>query len=215
MKDTSIQVIPRHQITDTLDAPALQTIVFMPWLIVKDVTQESLLNPDVGKLPNVFLVKGNLIQVISSHLTKGAADKAMRKLAKSLPEPQEYPYQIFLTEKQAQVLVDALDLYSRIGAGQLEEIAHILRINPGIQHDKVVAVEDLAKEAADCWMGRAGGHYGIFSEKIHDVFRIAWDLQQVIRYRLAWDRNPNGGIQVNFDDPMQSSKEPLALIKRT
>jgi len=53
-----------------------------------------------------------------------------------------------------------------------------------------------------------------FSEKIHDVFRIAWDLQQVIRHRLAWDRNPKGGIQVSFDDPLKSSREPLASIKR-
>ena len=49
---------------------------------------------------------------------------------------------------------------------------------------------------------------------INDSFRVAWDLQQVIRYRLAWDRNPEGGIQVIFDEPLKSSQEPLACIKK-
>lgn len=209
MKDTSLRVIQRNEVD------GFNTIKFMPWLIIKDVTQESMSNSDIGKQPDVFLLKGTLIQVLSSHLTKGAADKAMRKLLKALPESGDYPYQLFITESQAQVLVDALDLYSRIGSGQLEEVSHILRLNPGIQHEKVAAVEGLAKEAANCWMGRAGGRHGISSEKIHDVFRVAWDLQQVIRHRLAWDRNPKGGIQVNFDEPLKSSREPLASIKRT
>lgn len=162
-----------------------------------------------------YMIGGVSYAIVSMHPTKGSADKALRKLNKALPEASDYPYQLFITESQAQILVDALDLYSRIGAGQLEEIAHVLRINPGTQHEKVAAVEELAKEASNCWMGRAGGHHGISSEKVHDAFRVAWDLQQVIRHRLAWDRNPKGGIQVNFDEPLKSSKEPLATIKRT
>ena len=173
----------------------------------------------IGKL-QTFTDKKAELHIISGHPTKGAADKVFRKLSKDgLPEDNsDRPYQLSLTEKQAQVLVDALDLYSRIGMGQLTEVAHILRMNvignPSGTVDALDAVERLTREAASLWMGGSGGYYGITSEKISDVFRVSWDLQQVIRYRLAWDRNPKGGIQVHFDEPMKSSEEPMAIIKK-
>jgi hypothetical protein len=166
--------------------------------------------------------------VVSSHPTKGAADRAYRKLMSQRPhgfremleeaDVGDKPYHLAMTEKQAQVLVNALDLYSRIGMGQLTEVAHILRMtvvgNPSGTVDALDAVERLTREASSMWMGGSGGYYGITSEKISDVFRVAWDLQQVIRYRLAWDRKPEGGIQVHFDDPMKTSAEELAVIKK-
>ena len=164
--------------------------------------------------------------VVSSHPTKGAADKAYRKLMSQgrahgfveMLGGDDKPYHLAMTERQAQVLVNALDLYSRIGMGQLTEVAHILRMNvignPSGTVDALDAVERLTREAASLWMGGSGGYYGITSEKIRDVFRVAWDLQQVIRYRLAWDRKPEGGIQVHFDDPMKTSEEELAIIKK-
>jgi len=112
-----------------------------------------------------YTIDGDWYTIVSTHPTKGSADKALRKLNKTQPESGDYPYQLFITESQAQVLVDALDLYSRIGAGQLEEVAHVLRLNPGTQHEKFAAVEELTKEAANCWMGRAGGHHGIFQRE--------------------------------------------------
>jgi hypothetical protein len=165
--------------------------------------------------------------VVSTHPTKGSADKAYRKLMSQgrphgfqemVGEVDNKPYHLAMTDRQAQVLVNALDLYSRIGMGQLTEVAHILRMNvignPGGTVEALDAVERLTREAASCWMGGSGGYYGITSEKISDVFRVAWDLQQVIRYRLAWDRKPEGGIQVHFDDPIKTSSEELAVIKK-
>lgn len=165
-----------------------------------------------------------IVIFISSHPTKGSADKALRKLKQSepiqLPKEEYNTYQLILSERQAITLVSALDLYSRIGMGQIEEIVQILKLNPGVLDEnnsckptRLEAITELAKEAAECWMGRSGGYNGIFSEKIHDVFRISWDLQQVIRHRIAWDRKPTGGLQVDFDEPLKSSNEPLASIK--
>jgi len=176
-----------------------------------------------GTNPCLYTTTNNeCIRIVSTHPTKGSADKALNNiLGRIKNEPSEQgnkPYQLFLTEKQAQVLVSALDLYSRIGMGQLSEVAYVLRMNalgnPNGQADVLAKVEDLTREAASYWMGGSGSYYGIFSEKINDSFRVAWDLQQVIRYRLAWDRNPEGGIQVIFDEPLKSSQEPLACIKK-
>jgi hypothetical protein len=56
-------------------------------------------------------------------------------------------------------------------------------------------------------------YHGIFSDKIPDEARVAWDLHQVIRHRLSWDDQPEGGITVNFDTPMKYGKEELAIIE--
>jgi hypothetical protein len=154
--------------------------------------------------------------------TKGAADKAYNKLfgKKQLPkeEVNNKPYHLAMTERQAQVIINALELYSRIGMGQLQEITYVLRMNsvPGsIDFNALDKIADLTRKASSYWMKGSGGYHGISSDKINDSFRVAWDLQQVIRYRLAWDRNPDGGIQVNFDDPYKtSSVEDLAVIKK-
>ena len=45
------------------------------------------------------------------------------------------------------------------------------------------------------------------------MFRIAWDIQQVIRHRIAWDRNPKGNITVDFDSPLKTSDEQLPIIE--
>ena len=39
-------------------------------------------------------------------------------------------YTLQLTEKQARIISEALDLFSRIGMGQLKEVVSVLRQNP-------------------------------------------------------------------------------------
>lgn len=39
-------------------------------------------------------------------------------------------------------------------------------------------------------------------------------MNQVIRHRLAWDRNPKGGLQVFYDEPMSVSGKELACIQQ-
>jgi len=169
-----------------------------------------------------FRIDGEWYNVVSTHPTKGSADKALRKLKSQAVLPKDdvdRPYQLSLTERQAQVLTEALDLFSRIGMGQLEEIAYVLRSytkpseSSSLLSSRLDELKRLAREASNVWMGSPCGCRGISSEEIGDAFRVAWDLHQVIRYRLAWDRNPNGGLQVSFDTPMKYSQEPLANIK--
>jgi hypothetical protein len=206
-----LQVISRQEVKD------IKPDKFYDWLVIKPAAKANNVETPIHK----FMLNGVDFIVVSQHMTKGAADKSLRKLLKesSLPEIcKDYSYKLSLTEAQARIIIDALDLFSRIGMGQLYEIAHVLRTNViGSQtnlSDRLDAIDKLTREASACWMDCAGGYYGITSNNISDVYRIAWDLQQVIRYRLAWDKNPNGGIQVQFDRPLKSSNEPLAIIKK-
>lgn len=119
-------------------------------------------------------------------------------------------YRLTLSKSQAETLIRALDLYTRIGLGQLEEIAHMFafEISPD-EKDRLRAHLDQAKLV----LGHpANGSHGINSIEVDDDFRAAYDIQQVVRHRLAWDKKPEGGIQVNFDEPRQTSDQPLPQI---
>jgi hypothetical protein len=61
-----------------------------------------------------------------------------------------------------------------------------------------------------------GHSYGIHSEKVSDNARVAFDLIQVIRNKIAWINNPKGDFFVDFDTPYKTSKEEdLATVEAT
>jgi preprotein translocase subunit Sec63 len=174
-----------------------------------------------------YTLKGGKCRIVGGYSTKRLATQKCREFNKLvekklepgvLPDLQETPveesfqYRLTLTENQAQTIVKALDLYAHIGMGQLGEVSRILRDNRGTKDiDTFCGVSSLIEEAASLWTGGKGYYYGISSEKVNDTFRVAWDLQQVIRHQLTWDRHPEGGFQVYFDKPKKTSiKEPLA-----
>jgi hypothetical protein len=123
-------------------------------------------------------------------------------------------YNLTLNDHQAQVLIQALDLFSRIGIGQFEEVLQVYDPNAKLalkERERIRAGLNIAKTEAG---HPSNGSYGIHHPKVDDDFRVAYDLQQVIRHRLAWDRKPEGDITVPFDKPMQIGQEPLAKIEQ-
>lgn len=122
-------------------------------------------------------------------------------------------YTLTMSEEQAQIAVRALDLYTRIGIGQFEEILRV--------YDPLCEVFDAQRTSVrgsmDEIKAQAGhppnGSHGIHNDKVRDEFRVAYDIQQVIRNRIAFDRNPEGGMQVDFDTPRAISQLPLPTIK--
>lgn len=121
-------------------------------------------------------------------------------------------YNIVVDEAQARILVAALDLYARIGIGQFTEIVRVYNYEwktPIPMVDRLVDAMDAAKRIVGFG---PGGSYGIHSPDVHDVFRRAFDIQCVIRHRLAFDRTPEGGFGVDFDEPRQIGELPLPTI---
>jgi hypothetical protein len=55
--------------------------------------------------------------------------------------------------------------------------------------------------------------YSISSPEIPDSWKIAYDIHQVIRFRLAWDRDPNDNWNVHKNEPMRYGSSELATIK--
>lgn len=142
------------------------------------------------------------------------------KLEDADEKSKGWKWSLEINEEQARVIQNALDLYSRIQMGQLEDIYYtaIMALNKykTISRDNAtMAIRQLKSILFPELLENSS--YGIHSDKINDLARVAWDLQQVIRNRLAHDLRPpkqdHLPWQVDYDTPSRSSNVPLAKIK--
>lgn len=121
-------------------------------------------------------------------------------------------YTLTVNERQAQIIAAALDLYSRIGIGQFEEVLQVYDPLAKLDlqtRERIRAGLNIAKVEAG---HPTSGSYGITNSAVDDQFRVAYDVRQVVRHRLAFDRQPQGGMGVDFDTPHPTGAEPLASI---
>lgn len=145
----------------------------------------------------------------------------------------ERKYTITVTEHQARIISEACDLLARLGIGQWPEFINYMP-DPLAFTGRDDAVEALRPVMADllrqyspagAYIDGYQSHLGIFNELAARGAREAWDLHQVIRHRMAWDRaiaegltdgttrNWTGGMMgVDYDEPMHAGSEPLAVI---
>lgn len=133
-------------------------------------------------------------------------------------------YQLTVNKKQAEVLLRALDLFSRIGLANFEEILRHpqwnnkrwtgANIDPYC--DKYYRCSELLKMAKTLLTGlHKNASYGIAAPEVDEDSKIAYDTYQVIENHLAWDKNPKGGTTVDFRDPLRFSEESLPEITGT
>ena len=123
-------------------------------------------------------------------------------------------YNLKINEHQAEVLERALDLFSRIGMGQFKELLRTFELNKlrSYSDDNYLKIVDQIKRLLDdihilLTELSPSGYFGITSNKIDDDFRVAFDIYQVIKHRLSWDRVPDGRIGIDFYDPLPASTE--------
>ena len=142
----------------------------------------------------------------------------------------KHKYTLTVTEKQLQTINNALELFIRVGLGQLQEIYYqvVLRhivARPGHEPDyekihkmlDVLAMELFGFETL-------GASWGMYSSELPNEFRRAYDIQQVVRNRLAVDRweakteeqrtaDRIGKWSVDFDPPHKTSTEDEMMPK--
>lgn len=126
-------------------------------------------------------------------------------------------YTITLTKNQCFVLQNALDFYYRIAMGQLGEIKHVAIPKPNYKADYgyVESILALLSMVLLGWESY-GINHGIASPHMPDDYKVACDLHDVLRQRLAIDELKPGKkpFGVAFDPIMKKGKEPLAKIKK-
>ena len=122
----------------------------------------------------------------------------------------QFKYVLRLNSDQAHVLSRACEFYARMHIGQLNEIRWDLSISRGncnIDYDLVDYAINILRHQLFPDLVHPGASLSIWDN--NPTAEHAWNIYQVIRYALAWQEHPEGGITVNFHDPMQLGKEPL------
>lgn len=143
-------------------------------------------------------------------------------------------YTLTVTAKQAAIISQACELLTRLGLGQWPEF---IRHLPGDAFVHACELENELRPVMAAWFARHPigkdkvvingwrSSLGIGSQHVSSEARVAFDLHQVIRHRLAWDKAVADGITdgqtrdwsrmmvVNYDDPMRCGPEPLAKME--
>lgn len=139
-----------------------------------------------------------------SSLKKQLPTQVGTKLSEQQPSKN---YQISLNERQIRLLSASLDFYSRIRAGQISEVCHVL--HGPYDHQLANEFLDQAKEVIFPELTKNEHHKGQDEDS-----QIMYEMHGIIRQFLALERSPEGGFTVDFDSPLKVSKEPLLTVKR-
>lgn len=134
-------------------------------------------------------------------------------------------YTLRVTKNQLQAISNACETCSRAAIGQFDKILDYCKDSNGKHinsYELTRSIESLIKPLMGLHMNAS---YGVGKFEEADVL---FDMYQTIRHRLAWDDAYATGIlnpgeqrkyvemmTVNYDPPMQFSKEPLPIINET
>jgi len=122
-------------------------------------------------------------------------------------------YILELDEDQVQALSNACEIASRLAMGQFTEITNDLWFHWKVDHDTRDVCENILTTSKSMLTGLdRNSYFSISSPDVAENFKIMYDLHQVVRYRLAWDRNPSDDWNVHKNEPLKVSQSPLAKI---
>ena len=135
-------------------------------------------------------------------------------------------YTLTITEAQAQTLSIACEVLARLGMGQYKDALDNLPRRDNIDwsawHDDMRGIGHILSKHMPGIDGYIS-HIGIHNASSES--RLAWDMHQVIRHRLAWDRavargvtdgtvrNWNEMLGVHYDEPTKTCEAPLATME--
>lgn len=126
-----------------------------------------------------------------------------QKKSSRLSKPR---YRLEVSQRQAQLISNAVELYARLGMGQYVMLEYFF-------WGDLNALEKARPHLNDLQIIKNEAFHG---KKLDDAFRILYDIHQVVRYRLAIDRPQKKKMPWSVDcrDPLQtSSVQPLAKIE--
>lgn len=121
-------------------------------------------------------------------------------------------YKLTIDNKHADVIIRALDLYSRLLMAQVQMVPETIVRETGKQHEQVNALMQEIKHLL--FQLPYNASYGITSKETPENAKIAVGIHDVIRHCLAWEWQPEGGYTVDFDTPMNWSGHALPEIHK-
>ena len=124
-------------------------------------------------------------------------------------------YRLTLTDEHLYAILRGTEFFERIAMGQFREILDV--VDPQFklsreERDQGEQLLTLARRYLMPDLRSDNSFFGIRSPELTPEASICYDFLQVVRHRLAWDAHPEGGITINFDEPMRTSKK-LDLVE--
>lgn len=130
-------------------------------------------------------------------------------------------YSLDLDEHSAALLMRALDLYSRIGIGQIESVLDHPEVQQALLKVDHLEARYAASRLKEVVFGFApGAGRSIASAQVMDGTKQAFDILCVLRHRLAWDKAGNppqrtpSMIFVDYDRPAHFGPAPLPFFRQ-
>lgn len=126
-----------------------------------------------------------------------------------------------LDKRSAWAVRESLELFTRIGIGQLEEVYQTVRMNliaEDASEDKLHSLESLIQSFKRIVTGMSPhSSFGIYSPKVPAEVTKAWALMRALRHRIAWDQTPEGHMGVWHDEPLfnEDSLAGLSVLSDT
>jgi hypothetical protein len=115
-------------------------------------------------------------------------------------------YVLTMTEEEANTAFLAFELLARVTMGQIENIADYARFR---DLSSTPAFREELGELRRLHLNEQG------ITSCPDYGKQAWDLYQALRYAWYWNKYPDGGMPVWFDEPMRVSDHmPDAMVER-
>jgi len=128
-----------------------------------------------------------------------------------MQKKKHYKYSIKITENQADIIIRALENYSRVGIGQFKNIFEdIFSIDVTYREDVTNLLDALNKAVMNDSVNK---YRGICSPSTPENVKIAYEISKSLLCYRSWEKEPKGGPTVNFHEPLKISKEPLIEIK--
>lgn len=138
-------------------------------------------------------------------------------------------YSLTMTKEQAETLSKATEILARLGIGQFRDALECLPLSeflPNGWQEDISRIGNMLSRHMICGVDGSGSSLGIHHKDVNAMSKIAWDLHQVLRHRLAWDKAVKNGVvesvdsprkwpemmQVFYDEPMKASVQPLAVV---
>jgi hypothetical protein len=112
--------------------------------------------------------------------------------------------EIIITNKSAQIVAQALELYVRLNLGQLHELHNqfcdknydIEALEYALLQTKIILFPELQSNES----------YGIYNNKVKDDVKIAHDIYKEIKYSMCDNRD-----SIHFGEVLRASKENVKV----
>lgn len=138
--------------------------------------------------------------------------------AKGVSDQDDGQYALKLNTEQMQTVVEATDLLSRVLCGQLDRIADLFMHEEGVPRARDVLLFSVKPLLFPEFEAHPHAARPIAGPNTPNLAQRAYDIHQVIRHRLSWDRSKeNDELDDGFKGvwhyvPHKTSEQPLPQL---